>query len=121
MISPNKDHIIHIGAFSLVFLTCLSTKYLSKKYISNLVYNNIVHLLISSYKLVICEVTTREKFILPNSSKKHEFCAPLSKVNEEYVFNFFDRILDENISFPHLSFLRSFIFNMYKVLLRVPN
>ena len=107
MISPNKDHIIHIGAFSLVFSTCLfriSTKYLSKKYISNLVYINIVHLLISSYKLIICEVMTREKSILPNSSKKHEFCAPLSKVNEEYVFNFFNRILDENISFPHLSF-----------------
>ena len=82
----------------------ISTKYLSKKYISNLVYNNIVHLLISSYKLIICEVTTREKFILLNLSKKYEFRVPLSKVNEEYVFNFFNRILDENISFPHLSF-----------------
>ena len=107
MISPNKDHIIHIGSFSLVFLTCLfriSTKYLSKKYISNLVYNNIVHLLISSYKLIICEVTTREKFILLNLSKKYGFLVPLSKLNEEYVFNFFNRILGENIYFPYLIF-----------------
>ena len=44
MISPNKDHIIHIGSFGLVVFN----SYSSRKYISNLVYNKIVRSLISA-------------------------------------------------------------------------
>ena len=47
--------------------------------------------------MIIYEVTTREKFILVHLSKKYEFLIRLSKHNEEYVFNFFNRILGENI------------------------